>query len=99
MIPNMIEALSATTRASLETLKARLLPFEVKAETLAFLYGGKVVASAAAESLAEDQADSLNELITFRYDAYEFFQNNHWLEVLPADEPLKQWFEQNLPKT
>ena len=52
MIPNRIETLAASTRQSLEAFEARLLPFEVKAETLAFLYGGKVVASAAAETLA-----------------------------------------------
>jgi hypothetical protein len=59
MIPNTLETLSETTRAELLALGAKLLPFEVETRTLEFIFGGKVVASAAAESLAEGQADVL----------------------------------------
>jgi hypothetical protein len=59
LVPNDVNSLSDAARQDLEKLEARLLPFKVEARTLDFIFGGKVVASAAAESLAEGQADVL----------------------------------------
>ena len=59
LIPQKHETLSAPVRKELNDLGAELIPFDVDQETLEFWFGGKVIASAAAESLAQGQADLL----------------------------------------
>ncbi|MEW6187201.1 MAG: hypothetical protein AB1585_15820 [Thermodesulfobacteriota bacterium] len=106
MIPNRIETLSPLTRQSLEAFEARLLPFEVKAETLAFLYGGKVVAAAAAETLAEDQTDLLvwmdSDTVFLKEPAEFFLKDGENLGCCPvmlknisslSEEPLNPFWE------
>jgi hypothetical protein len=51
--------LSQSVRAKIDTLGIKLHPFELNAQEAGFPFAGKVVASAAAESLALDQADQL----------------------------------------
>ena len=59
LIPQNLETLSESTRRELSALDAELIRFDVDRETLEFWFGGKVTASAAAESLAQGQADWL----------------------------------------
>jgi hypothetical protein len=59
MVPQGFKKLSQSVRAKIDALGIKLHPFELNAQEAGFPFAGKVVASAAAESLALDQADQL----------------------------------------
>ncbi len=59
LIPQKLETLSEPVLKELNDLGAELIPFDVDQKTLEFWFGAKVIASAAAESLAHGQADLL----------------------------------------
>lgn len=55
-LPTGSEMISPAGQVTLESLGVRLIPFEVAPDILAFPFGAKVIAAAAAEALARDQA-------------------------------------------
>jgi hypothetical protein len=104
LIPQSVETLSTPTRRELLALDAQLIPFDVERETLEFWFGGKVIASAAAESLAQTDLlvwmDSdtlvLNEPTEFRLDAGKHLGCRPvMLKNIssPYDEPLNRFWE------
>jgi len=59
MVPQGSKQLSKKVRARIDALEIKLHPFEIDAQAAGFPFAGKVVASAAAESLAFEQASQL----------------------------------------
>ena len=59
MVPRGSKQLSKKVRARIDALEIKLHPFEIDAQAAGFPFAGKVVASAAAESLAFEQAAQL----------------------------------------
>ncbi len=42
------------------------------------------------------QAASLNEVVTCRYDAFSFFEDPRWKDILPVREPLPAWLDEQV---
>ncbi len=59
MMPQESKQLSKNVRAKIDALDLKLHPFEIETQAAGFPFAGKVVASAAAESLALEQAVQL----------------------------------------
>ncbi len=59
LVPAVLESLSAPTQEKLAQLKAKIIPFEVAAETLKFPFATKIVAAAFAEEQAKGQTERL----------------------------------------
>ena len=59
MVPQGVKQFSKKLRTEIDGLDLKLHPFELETQAAGFPFAGKVVASAAAESLAFDQADQL----------------------------------------
>lgn len=106
LLPESEKGIQEETERTLLDLDARLIPYAVDGQLLAFPCGGKVMASAAAEALAEDKAEVLvwmdadsmvlNEPVPLILDdraSLGYRPVDHTLIGSPIDEPIDHFWE------
>lgn len=106
LLPESEQEIQKETERKLLDLDARLIPFTVDGQLLAFPFGAKVVASAAAEALSESKADVLvwmdvdsmilNEPVSLILDdraSLGYRPVDHTLIGSPIDEPIDHFWD------